>query len=374
MKISILTSTFFQDIKGVGKATEDRIIYGGAERYLVELCHYLQELGHEVVVTQACKGKEVVFKQYQGIQFMCLPVQDNWDYHNATTLNINFHEMSLASDLRIYFASFLAYPLVKSPSIVINHGVFWDYAGGILSSYTEEQRKEFFRRQLFGMTQPDLCVAVDTNVRNTVASYGMGEERKIMYIPNFADTKEFYPRLTPRDWERPRILFPRRLVQLRGVNDFLLSASQLPDYDFYLCGQAFDETAGEQVNHYGRENIKVVMKPMERMSEIYREVDVAVIPTRASEGTSLSCLEAMASALPIITTPVGGLPNLVIDKFNGLVVDLNHDTLTESIKTLAESPELRKTYGLRNLELVHESFSLELWRERWGKALNKVIK
>ncbi|MCX8009120.1 MAG: hypothetical protein N3A54_05495, partial [Patescibacteria group bacterium] len=38
-----------------------------------------------------------------------------------------------------------------------------------------------------------------------------------------------------------RILYPRRLVHIRGLNNFLTSALELPEYDFILCGQPFDE-------------------------------------------------------------------------------------------------------------------------------------
>lgn len=373
MKISILTSVFYQKLKEV--EGEDRIIFGGAERYLVELCKLLQDEGHTVIVYQGASCDNVINKKYMGIDIVCLPLKSaEWEYHTCAALNIMFYELSLTSDLRIYFANFLAYPLVKSPSISINHGIFWDYPGGFLSKFNEPERQEFYKRQLFGMTEPDMCVAVDTNVRNSIACMSPGSERRIIYIPNFVDTKEFYP-VKERNWDKIRILYPRRLVQLRGINEFILSAIELPQYDFILCGQAFDEAVEEKLQNFnGYPNVFLTMRPMERMAEVYRESDIAVIPTRASEGTSLSCLEAMATGLPIVTTPAGGLPNLVIDRFNGLVVDLNHYSLTDSIKELAESSDLRYNFGVRNLELVKSSFSINLWREKWLKVINRVIK
>ena len=50
MKIGILTSYFFQEISEIhGK---DRIIFGGAEKYLYELCKFLQSEGHKLTVWQ----------------------------------------------------------------------------------------------------------------------------------------------------------------------------------------------------------------------------------------------------------------------------------------------------------------------------------
>jgi glycosyltransferase involved in cell wall biosynthesis len=376
MKVSILTSVFYQKLSEVNG--KDRIIYGGAERYMVELCHWLKSLGHDVTVYQGYQvtreHNEVINKQYKGIDIVCLPIIDKWEYNTCPTLNKMFYEMSLNADLRIYFASFLAYPLVKSPCITINHGIFWDYAGGFITESNEEDRKEFYRRQLFGITEPDMCIAVDTNVRNSIACMYPGKERKIMYIPNFVDINEFYPTKESHK-DKIKVLFPRRLVQLRGINEFLVAASELPDYTFCLCGQSFDETADEQFNTYkNKRNVELTMRSMDDMAGVYRDADIAVIPTRASEGTSLSCLEAMASGLPIVTTPAGGLPNLVIDRWNGLVVDLNHFKLSPAIKELAENSELRTKFGERNVQMIKESFSIDLWKYKWSKVLEKIIR
>lgn len=373
MNIAILTSVFFQQVEEVhGK---DRIIFGGAERYQIELAKFLQNDGHEVTVYQAMQGDQVIHKEFMGVPIECLPVPDKWEFHTAPHLNHAFYEMARGADLRIYFASFVAWPLVQSPCISINHGIFWDYTEQAATMMYGETRNEFFKRQMFGMTQVDACVAVDTNVRNVVAAMDPGMERRIHVVPNFVDTKLFKPN-EDKDWERTRVLFPRRLTPLRGINEFMLLAGDFPEVEFMLCGQAFSEGAEEMLADYqaaNQSNITTIMRPMDKMPEIYQQSDIAIIPTRAAEGTSLSCLEAMATGMPIITTPAGGLPNLVIDRWNGLVVDLNHGMLTPSLRTLLDNPDMARKFGERNRQMAIECFDIEIWKERWRKVIEYVM-
>ncbi|MCX7837811.1 MAG: glycosyltransferase, partial [candidate division WOR-3 bacterium] len=84
-------------------------------------------------------------------------------------------------------------------------------------------------------------------------------------------------------------------------------------------------------------------------------------------------IESMACGLPVITTVVGGLPNLVINNYNGFLIDLDFDKLEDYIKILAENEELRKTFGMRGIEIVKENFTLERWKNDWKQIINKFI-
>lgn len=379
MRVHILTTHFYYQLKEVeeyklkktGKEhpCKDRIIFGGAERYLVELAKLLMDCDCEVTVIQGHSGYPgEIRREYQDIKIISVP------YENGDLANLNhiFNEYAIYSDLRIYFAPFLTWPTVRRPAIAINHGIFWDFSTHPLKQMNHIDRETFFKRQLHAASIP--MVAVDTNVRNFYAAYEPGSEANIYVIPNFVDTKEFTPKIE-RTWERPRILYPRRLTSVRGINDFIYASSQFPEADFHICGNGLTGEMEQQLKMWTESipNVFSVWHPMEEMAPIYRNVDISVVPTRAAEGTSLSALESMAAGLPIITTPVGGLANLVIDRYNGLVVDLNWENLCGAIRFLLDNPELWGIYGERNRKIAEEAFSLKLWRERWVKFLEKVI-
>lgn len=386
MRIAVLTSFVFHKTKEFDG--EDRVILGGAERYLIEFCHMLQEDGHIVQVFQPFKpeftasdGKKypthTIQKDFYGIPIILIPTADNWEYGTCPSLNYTFNELTCSFDLRAYFVSFLCWPEVRLPAISISHGIFWDFPSHFVRAANPDQKAEFFRRQLYGFTAPNACVAVDTNVRGVIAALSPGDENRIHVIPNFVDTQVFKPLpKEEKNWERPRVLYPRRLSTVRGVNDFLWLAAQFPEVDFICCGNSGPEKDNEEMLRQftnGKSNIQAMWRKPEEMHEIYQQADISVIPTRAAEGLSLSLLESMACGLPVIATPAGGLPNAAIDNYNAIICDLNHDSLADALRKLLKSKKLRDRLG-RNGRKLSEAFDIEIWRTKWRKLIKQVTK
>jgi len=83
-----------------------------------------------------------------------------------------------------------------------------------------------------------------------------------------------------------------------------------------------------------------------------RQATVFVRPSTL-EGMPLTVLEAMASGLPVIATPVGGTPELIEDGINGYLVPVDdHVALANSIVRLLDDPLMGKSMGQRGRELV----------------------
>ncbi len=84
---------------------------------------------------------------------------------------------------------------------------------------------------------------------------------------------------------------------------------------------------------------------VDRPEDVYPCLDVLVLPS-ASEGLSNTLLEAMACGLPVVATDVGGNPEVVEPRVNGLLVPLDHpEALAEAIMGLLRSPEARVRMG-----------------------------
>ena len=366
-KVAILTSIFVTE--------NDRIMFSGADRYLVHLYGLLEELGYEPCVWQVGSEARVL----NGMKIQGLP-KGNAEYGGLPDLNIQFFEHTVGYGQAIYFALPLAFPRVRPRSIVISHGIGWDYPAHPWSTLSGPLKDEWLRRLHYAVTASDLVVSVDTNTVNWLRATWPGYEHKQVYIPNFVDKEEFFPNKNSQDRQGREpliILYPRRLTWIRGLDDVKVVAERLTRrynfLEFHIVGRGGTDDAEAKMHRWAEENPRCLYYwvSMENIADLYRKSDIVLIPTRGAEGTSLSCLEAMACAKPVICGHVGGLTDLVIDKYNGILFNVSPETLEAAIESLIASPEMRQTLGRRALETV-EAFSLERWKAKWAEALTGV--
>ncbi|SCY45045.1 hypothetical protein [Alkaliphilus peptidifermentans] len=107
------------------EANSNRIIMGGAERYQVDICKLLRDLGLNVEVWQIGDNWT---KEFDGVKIRGIP-SNKTEVNTFPELNMAFYENSMSFDYAIYFILSLAYPIVQKKSIAISHGVYWDWPG-----------------------------------------------------------------------------------------------------------------------------------------------------------------------------------------------------------------------------------------------------
>jgi len=104
-----------------------------------------------------------------------------------------------------------------------------------------------------------------------------------------------------------------------------------------------------------------------RKKDFLENADIFVYPSY-HEGMPIAVIEAMASGLPIVATNVGGLPDLVIDGQNGLLVESgNADQLMDAIHELIINSDLRFSMQLESFRIAKENHDIE-------KLVNELIK
>ncbi|MBI4530366.1 MAG: glycosyltransferase [Candidatus Latescibacteria bacterium] len=104
--------------------------------------------------------------------------------------------------------------------------------------------------------------------------------------------------------------------------------------------------------------------PRSEVIEWYRTADIFVLPS-LSEGIPVALMEAMAMCLPVVATRITGIPELVDDEINGLLVEPRDvAALADRIAHLMSDPPLRRRLGLAAREKVAREFNLELVTDR----------
>jgi glycosyltransferase involved in cell wall biosynthesis len=96
-----------------------------------------------------------------------------------------------------------------------------------------------------------------------------------------------------------------------------------------------------------------------RLVELYHHADIFCLPTRA-DCLPMVLSEAGAAALPLVSTDVAGIPEIVHDGTTGLVVPVGDDVaLAHALRTLVDNPDLRRRFGDAARRVVEERFNAE---------------
>ncbi|WP_420806389.1 glycosyltransferase family 4 protein [Vulgatibacter incomptus] len=213
-------------------------------------------------------------------------------------------------------------------------------------------------------------MCVDTNFINWLrgsVSDGLELSLKCNYIPNYADTDLLTPRNDTPPSTDPRLFFARRFERKRGTHLFIEALSNLRRDGFSFTASICTIGGADTIRRLlVQESLsEIVEVSEERMDSIlgrYRHADIAVIPTLWSEGTSLAAVEAICAGVPVVTTPVGGLGNLVVPGFNGVVTAPTAHGIAEGIRQIAQ-PSAWLEYH-KNCLSMRPSLSRSRWEER----------
>jgi glycosyltransferase involved in cell wall biosynthesis len=113
--------------------------------------------------------------------------------------------------------------------------------------------------------------------------------------------------------------------------------------------------------------------PLDRLLPAYRSYDAFVLPTLPGEGIPRVLLEAMSAGLPVVTTRVAGIPDLVTHEANGLLVDEpTVDAIAEALARLVRNSPLRRTLIANGYETARR-FTLEMQAARMMETVSSGL-
>ncbi len=157
-------------------------------------------------------------------------------------------------------------------------------------------------------------------------------------IPTFIEQRFFDIDAKDSILNEYNVIFVGRLEKVKGV-DLLLDALRLvrkrsPHVKLIVYGRGSLEN---YVARHGFVDFKGPL-PYEKVHEAYRKATIFVLPSRY-EGLPNSLLQAMASGLPVVATRVGGVPELIRNYYNGILVHPDPRELSNAILYLLENRE-----------------------------------
>jgi glycosyltransferase involved in cell wall biosynthesis len=172
------------------------------------------------------------------------------------------------------------------------------------------------------------------------------------------------------------VLFVGWMIEAKGVRELLAAAANLPDARFTLVGPpepSFTVTVEDELARL-RDHVRVLpVQPRDEVYRLYREADVFVLPTWR-EGFPNVVIEAMAAGLPVVSTPVGAIPEAVEDGRSGLLVPVRDAAALEAaLRRLIDDAQLRVAMGRRGRERVESTFSFEAVVARLAAIYRELV-
>jgi glycosyltransferase involved in cell wall biosynthesis len=186
-------------------------------------------------------------------------------------------------------------------------------------------------------------------------------ENKLINIPN-GMSKEFFVKVKNNDFKKKygingqMVLFFGRLNFTKGPEKFVEIAKLIlkthPSIYFVMVGP--DEGMKKKVIEKIGEEKRIILLPAIRdrkeTIKMYQSAEVYVMPSYR-EGLPLTLFEAMASGLPIVATPVNGIPYEITDNKNGYLVKYgDNEKFKEKIIKILSDKKLKEKLAKENLK------------------------
>lgn len=202
--------------------------------------------------------------------------------------------------------------------------------------------------------------AVAATLRHAVPS------SKLVVVPNGVDLDRFArPSADRGTAERVRFGTLANLRPEKGVADVVTAMGMVRErYDnvrlaVHGSGPLHDEIE-RLVARLGLADIVELRGAAARPEVVLRELDVFVLAS-VSEACPNAVLEAMATGLPVVATRVGGIPFLVEDEVEGLLVPPRDPAgLAKALVRLVESPDRRATLGANARRRAEADFGIDV--------------
>lgn len=361
---------------------------GGVERVAAELCHGLVRRGHKVTVltlrtcpapaTESSNGLTVhrapalELTRWLGVQFTAsVPVL------GALARLIRSFQPDLIHAHNLFSRTTEVAALLRTtfhiPLVTTLHLGRLEGGGRVLRAFVRTYELTMGR---YIVRRSDHITCVSNAVAEHARHIG-GHSTPVSVIPNGVDASLFHPRPEQSNWGET-ILFVGRLVPNKGPETLIQAAplvlAQHPKAQFVVVGDGpLRARLQGQAHKLGLRGAVQFLGIRKDVPQLIREAALLVRPS-SLEGMPLVVLEAMASAIPVVATPVGGTPELVKDGVHGFLVPVGSSTaLAQAIVRLLDDRSLAQEMGRRGRELVKNGYTWDAVVDQTERIYNEEI-
>ena len=211
----------------------------------------------------------------------------------------------------------------------------------------------------------------------------VSDNNKLVVISN-GMSSIFFNKIKNNDFKKelkikePIVLFFGRLNPTKGPDKFVLAAKEIlkerKNIKFLIVGP--DEGMLNKVKELSKDEKNIIIldpiRNKEKIAKMYQSSNVFVLPSYR-EGLPLCLFEALASGLPIVASPVNGIPFEISDPENGFFVEYGDiQKLKEKILLLLDDKKLARKISKNNKEKA-KNYDWDIIAERTLNLYKKII-
>jgi glycosyltransferase involved in cell wall biosynthesis len=356
-----------------------RLDKGGAPQIFLKLIRGLKEEGIEIVMasgpSQQPEEDPRVFSQRFRIPYQPLPhlrrditpVQDTLAFFEIIALIRRERPVLLHTHTtKAGILGRVAGLMTRTKTIHTPHG-------HLFYGYFSKGKEQFY--VLLEQLAARICeriITISEDERREYLQKGIGDEHKVVTIHNGIDMDRF-----PGDGKRvraelgiaqqvPVVGFVGRMEEIKGPDRFVEAAKNIktasPQTHFVMVGDG-PMKEGLLKMAQGISDLHF-LGYREDIPDLIAAFDIMLIPS-LNDGFNLAAVEAMASAIPVVATAVGGLPEVVGD--GGILVGTG-DTkrMAQEAIALLSSIRLRRELGAKGRKRAEALFN-------WNVCLQRTI-
>lgn len=225
------------------------------------------------------------------------------------------------------------------------------------------------RRCIEEVREADYIFVPSDYVRESITPFG-ADPARIFMLPYGVNLTQFAP--TP---ERPvppfNILFAGHIGMRKGVLYLLEAVRRIDNPDLHVILLGNIEGDGEWLRPYDGLFTHLRHLPHQEIPAVFADAHIYVYPS-LHEGSTVSIYEAMASGLPVVTTPNAG--SVVRDGTDGFIVPVRDvDATRDRIERLYRDPALRAAMAESTAARAAD-YSWDSYGRRVGEALSGILK
>lgn len=215
---------------------------------------------------------------------------------------------------------------------------------------------------------------VNKEVKDVLVHWGL-PAAKIEVVPSlYLDSALLKP--YPAAQKRYDIVFCGRLVANKGLLNVIRAVAALPNIMLLVIGDGSGKyPAGRLVRELGLQDRVTFVGWLATPADVIAAMQSAkvFVMNSRSEGGPRVALEAMACGMPVVSTKVGVMPDVLIDGENGMFTDGTAQDLAVKLKTLLADDALRARLGEAAQRII-DRFEKRTLIERYAEFLKKIAR